>query len=149
MSNSLPPYGLQPARFLCPWNFPGNWRELPLPTPGYLPDPGIEIGSPALQADSLLLKHQRSSKQYRNTSNADYNVFSNFGIVGLTIFVDTLYQLIFCISCVIAFSKSYMLRVNFILFFFKFYFIFKLYNIVLVLPNIEMNPPQVYLCSPC
>ena len=33
-------------------------------------------------------------------------------------------------------------------FFFKFYFIFKLYNIVLVLPNIEMNPPQVYLCSP-
>ena len=32
-------------------------------------------------------------------------------------------------------------------FFFKFYFIFKLYNIVLVLPNIEMNPPQVYMCS--
>ena len=29
-------------------------------------------------------------------------------------------------------------------FFFKFYFIFKLSNIVLVLPNIEMNPPQVY-----
>ena len=36
----------------------------------------------------------------------------------------------------------------FYLFIFKFYFIFKLYNIVLVLPNIEMNPPQVYLCSP-
>ena len=33
------------------------------------------------------------------------------------------------------------------LFFFFFYFIFKLYNILLVLPNIEMNPPQVYLCS--
>ena len=32
--------------------------------------------------------------------------------------------------------------------FFSFYFIFKLYNIVLVLPNIEMNPPQVYMCSP-
>ena len=29
-----------------------------------------------------------------------------------------------------------------------FFFIFKLYNIVLVLPNIEMNPPQVYPCSP-
>ena len=28
--------------------------------------------------------------------------------------------------------------------FFFFYFIFKLYKIVLVLPNIEMNPPQVY-----
>ena len=33
-------------------------------------------------------------------------------------------------------------------FLFKFYFIFKLYNIVLVLPNIEMNPPQVYPYSP-
>ena len=32
--------------------------------------------------------------------------------------------------------------------FFFFFFILKLYNIVLVLPNIEMNPPQVYLCSP-
>ena len=40
-----------------------------------------------------------------------------------------------------------IIGVNFILFF-KFNFIFKLYNIVLVLPNIEMNPPQVYLCSP-
>ena len=28
--------------------------------------------------------------------------------------------------------------------FFKFYFIFKLYLIVLILPNIKMNPPQVY-----
>ena len=36
----------------------------------------------------------------------------------------------------------------FIYLFFKFYFIFKLHNIVLVLPHIEMNPPQVYLCSP-
>ena len=29
----------------------------------------------------------------------------------------------------------------------KFYFIFKLYIIVLVLPNIKMNLPQVYMCS--
>ena len=28
------------------------------------------------------------------------------------------------------------------------FFFFKLYNIVFVLPNIEMNPPQVYPCSP-
>ena len=39
------------------------------------------------------------------------------------------------------------LHVNFFLFF-KFYFIFKLYIIVLVLPNIKMNPSQVYMCSP-
>ena len=32
--------------------------------------------------------------------------------------------------------------------FLLFFFIFKLYIIVLVLPNIKMNPPQVYMCSP-
>ena len=47
---------------------------------------------------------------------------------------------------------------SFLFFFFKFffhfffqlqfYFIFKLYKIVLVLPNIKINPPQVYMCSP-
>ena len=30
------------------------WSELPFPSPGDLPDPGIEPGSPALQADDLL-----------------------------------------------------------------------------------------------
>ena len=30
----------------------------------------------------------------------------------------------------------------------RFFFFFKLYIIVLVLPNIKMNPPQVYMCSP-
>ena len=31
---------------------------------------------------------------------------------------------------------------------FFFFLIFKLYIIVLFLPNIKMNPPQVYMCSP-
>ena len=31
----------------------GYWSGLPFPFPGDLPDPGIEPGSPALQADSL------------------------------------------------------------------------------------------------
>ena len=30
------------------------WSGLSFPSPGDLPDPGIEPGSPALQADSLL-----------------------------------------------------------------------------------------------
>ena len=30
-----------------------HWSGLPSPSPGDLPDPGIEPGSPALQADSL------------------------------------------------------------------------------------------------
>ena len=30
-----------------------HWSGLPFPSPGDLPDPGIEPGSPALQADAL------------------------------------------------------------------------------------------------
>jgi len=43
----------------------------------------------------------------------------------------------------ICFHATYFRQYDrfFFLIFFKFYFIFKLYNIVLVLPNIEMNPP--------
>ena len=29
------------------------WSGLPFPSPGYVPNPGIEPGSPALQADAL------------------------------------------------------------------------------------------------
>ena len=32
---------------------PENWSGPPFPSPGELPDPEIEPGSPALQADSL------------------------------------------------------------------------------------------------
>ena len=32
------------------------WKELPFPSPGDLPDPGIKLESLALQADSLPLK---------------------------------------------------------------------------------------------
>ena len=42
-------------------------------------------------------------------------------------------------------KKSYFRKRAIFIFF---YFIFKLYIIVLVLPNIKMNPPQVYMCSP-
>ena len=45
-------------------------------------------------------------------------------------------------------SRNVRKLISVFYFFFLFYFIFKLYNIVLVLPNIEMNPPQVYMCSP-
>ena len=32
------------------------WTELPFPSAGYLPDPGIELRSAALQAESLLFE---------------------------------------------------------------------------------------------
>ena len=34
------------------------WSGLPFPSPGNIPNPGIELQSPALQADSLLTELQ-------------------------------------------------------------------------------------------
>ena len=42
VSDSLRPHDLQPERLLCPRDSAGkNWRGLPFPSPGDLPDPGI------------------------------------------------------------------------------------------------------------
>ena len=38
------------------------WSGLPFPSPGDLPDPGIEPGSPTLQADSLPTELLMSNK---------------------------------------------------------------------------------------
>jgi len=38
------------------------WSGLTSPSPGDFPDPGIEPASPALQVDSLLLRHQRNPR---------------------------------------------------------------------------------------
>ena len=49
-----------PARLLHPWDFSRqeHWSGLPFPSPGDIPNPGIEPRSPALQADSLLSELQ-------------------------------------------------------------------------------------------
>ena len=49
-------HGLQPTRLFCPWGFfrQEYWNKQPFPSPMYLPHPGIEPRSLALQADSLL-----------------------------------------------------------------------------------------------
>ena len=39
------------------------WSELPFPSPGDLPNPGIELGSPALQAGSLPSEPPRKSSR--------------------------------------------------------------------------------------
>ena len=80
MSDSLQTHRLYPTRLLCPRNSPDkktgvgchsllqgifptqglstefsrqDWSGLPFPSPGDLPNPGIEPGSPTLQADSF------------------------------------------------------------------------------------------------
>ena len=70
-------------RFVTPWTV--AWQAplsmefsrpeygLPFPSPGDLPDPGIELGSPALQADSspaeLPGKPQKLVQGYKSTSS--------------------------------------------------------------------------------
>ena len=55
MSDSLQPHGLYSPQAGLSMIFSGQeyWSGLPFPSPGDLPDPGIEPGSPALQADAL------------------------------------------------------------------------------------------------
>ena len=43
------------------------WSGLPFPSPGDLPDPGNEPGSPALQADALPSELPGKPKKKRNT----------------------------------------------------------------------------------
>ena len=63
MSDSSRPHGLQPTRLLHPWE-PWNflwqeyWNDLPCPSPGDLPNPGIKPQCPELQTDSLTLSHR-------------------------------------------------------------------------------------------
>ena len=63
MSDSLLPHGLFVTHQTPPsMGFPKQeyWSGLPFPLPEDLPDPGIELKSPALQEDPLPLSHQRS-----------------------------------------------------------------------------------------
>ena len=69
--HTLPPVGFSRQEY---------WSGLPFPSPGDLPDPGLEPGSPALQADSLpseppgaQMKHNLESKTAgRNINNLRY-----------------------------------------------------------------------------
>ena len=60
VSDSLRYHELPPARLLSPWDSPGkNTLEcVAISSPGDLPDPGIEPGSPAFQAGPLPSDHQ-------------------------------------------------------------------------------------------
>ena len=55
MSDSLASHGLSAASSSVHGNFQAReyWNGLPFSSPGDLPNPGIEPGSPALQADAL------------------------------------------------------------------------------------------------
>ena len=54
-SRSVVSDSLRPHELYSPWNSPGQYTGVGslFPSPGDLPDPGIKLGSPAFQADSL------------------------------------------------------------------------------------------------
>ena len=65
MSNSLQPHGLVDGQDPLSMRLPRqeNWSELSWPSPGNLPNPVIEPGSPAWQADSLPSEPPKGCKQ--------------------------------------------------------------------------------------
>ena len=50
------------------------WSGLPFPSPGDLPDPGIESGSPALQTDSLPTELKGSLKEACMSSKTCFSI---------------------------------------------------------------------------
>ena len=55
-----------------------SWRELPFPSPGYFPNPGIKPRSPALQADSLPTELQGKPIKKASHCACASHVFLNF-----------------------------------------------------------------------
>ena len=55
------------------------WSGLPIPSPGDLPNTGMEPQSPALHADSLLYKTPGSPIANIDLKKGYYYHFSNFG----------------------------------------------------------------------
>ena len=98
-------------------------------------------------------------KKIRIDQNKLLKLINNYGkVAGYSVnmqksitFLDTIDEhMEFEVNNVIYFIFFFLMGFLSSFFFFLFFlnFIFKLYNIVLVLLNIEMNPPQVYLCFP-
>ena len=56
VSDSVTPWTIQSMEF----SRSEYWSGHPFPSPGNLPNPGIEMGSPALQVDSLHMSHKGS-----------------------------------------------------------------------------------------
>ena len=70
-TNSWRPHGLQPASLLRPWGFSRqeNWSGWPCPPLGNLPNPGVKLRSPTLQADSSEPPLYMSAQLFARSNN--------------------------------------------------------------------------------
>ena len=75
VSDSLLPQG--PVRFLCPFCRQEYWSRLPFPSPGDLPNPGIEPKWPALKADSLPSEPPGKPQLYISSVQFSHSVVSD------------------------------------------------------------------------
>ena len=69
------------------------WSGLPFPSPGDLPDPGIESGSPALQADAL--PSEPPGKPIPKKGNAKER--SNYCTIALILVASLVAQMVKCL----------------------------------------------------
>ena len=51
------------------------WSGLPLPSPGDLPDPGVKLGSPTLQADALPSEPPGKPYKLKGSISYSYELF--------------------------------------------------------------------------
>ena len=75
VSDSLLPQG--PVGFLCPLCRQEYWSRLPFPSPGDLPNPGIEPKWPAWKADSLPSEPPGKPQLYISSVQFSHSVLSD------------------------------------------------------------------------
>ena len=57
------------------------WSELPFPSPEDLIDPGIEPGSPTLQADSLLSERPKKPMYNQQAQKKSSSLYVEYGYI--------------------------------------------------------------------
>ena len=89
-SSSLRPQGMQPAKLLCPWHFPGKNTGVGCHflLQGNLSDPGFESMSPALQADSLPSEQPLGQGKGYRLGDDDAGASSSRAKITLNIFIQ-------------------------------------------------------------
>ena len=74
------------------------WNVLPFPSPGDLPDPGMELEAPALQVDSLPLSHLRSHSVYGemykniNSKTESCEIMNNYFLFDFICFLNHIWE---------------------------------------------------------
>ena len=97
----------------------------------------------ALGICAIFLSHKVTNGKIRTGAGIFNNTICTFHWNGMLVFSSPRLFINIFFTFIFPFAS-----ISFFYFIFlKFYFIFKLYITVLVLPNIKMNPPQVYMCS--